>query len=107
MLTGLVYGCYGLLIGSVIKGELEGVLLIALMANIDAGWLQNPLFFAGATNKIIIKYLPAYFPSQTTIIGAFTDYSALLPALYSIIYGLVLMLLAMLLFFNTMKIKTP
>lgn len=105
MLTGLVYGCYGLLIGSVIKGELEGVLLIALMANIDAGWLQNPLFFAGATNKIIIQYLPAYYPSQTTIIGAFTDYSALVPALYSIVYGLVLLLLAMLLFFNTMKIK--
>ena len=71
MLIGLVYGCYGLLIGSLIKGELEGVLLIALMANIDAGWLQNPLFFAGATNKTIITYLPAYYPSQTTIIAAF------------------------------------
>jgi len=105
MLMGFVYGCYGLLVGIIIKGELEGVLIIALMANIDAGWLQNPIFYAGATNKIIIQYLPAYYPSQTTIIGAFTDYSALLPAVYSLLYALVLMLLAMLLFLNTMKIK--
>ncbi len=36
-LMGFVYGCYGLLVGSLIKGELEGVLLIVLLVNIDAG----------------------------------------------------------------------
>lgn len=105
MLIGFVYGSYGLLAGSILKGELEGILLIVLLVNIDAGWLQNPLFYAGATNKVVIKYLPAYFPSQTTIIAAFTDYSALMPSLYSVCYGSLLLLLAMLVFFNKMKIK--
>ncbi|HSH19116.1 MAG TPA: hypothetical protein VLA03_01610, partial [Draconibacterium sp.] len=44
MLIGFVYGCYGLLIGSMIKGKLEGVFFIVLLANIDAGWLQNPMY---------------------------------------------------------------
>jgi hypothetical protein len=107
ILIGLVYGCYGLFVGSLIKGELEGILLVVLLANIDAGWLQNPIFFAGATNKLIIKFLPAYFPSQTAITGAFTDYSALAPTLYSLAYGTGLMFLTMLLFFLSMKIKKP
>lgn len=105
MLIGFVYGSYGLLVGSIIKGELEGILLIVLLVNIDAGWLQNPLFYAGATNKVVIEYLPAYFPSQTTIIAAFTDYSTAISSLYSIIYGTIFLLLAMLLFLIKMKIK--
>ena len=107
MLIGLVYGCYGLLVGSIIKGELEGILFIVLLANIDAGWLQNPLFYAGATNKTVITYLPAYYPSQTTIIAAFTDYSALSPVLYSLLYGLLFLLMAMILFFYNMKLNNP
>ncbi|MDX1762525.1 MAG: hypothetical protein R3218_10255, partial [Christiangramia sp.] len=65
MLIGFVYGSYGLAIGSLLKVELEGILMIVLLVNIDVGWLQNPLFYAEAQNQIIIKFLPAYFPSQT------------------------------------------
>ncbi len=105
VLTGIVYGCYGILIGSLIKGELEGVLFIVLLANIDAGWLQNPLFYAEAQNQALIKILPAHFPSQTAIIAAFTDYSIMNASINSIIYGTLLLFIAMLIFFNKMKMK--
>ena len=105
ILTGFVYGCYGLLVGSLVKGELEGILLIVLLANIDAGWLQNPLFYAEAENQLIIRYLPAYFPSQTTIIAAFTDYSVGVASIKSVLYGACFLALAMLIFFTKMRIK--
>lgn len=105
ILTGIVYGCYGLLIGSLIKGELEGILFIVLLANIDAGWLQNPLFYAEAQNQQLIKLLPAYFPSQTAITAAFTDYSIMNASINSIIYGVFLLFVSMLVFFNKMKMK--
>ena len=105
VLIGFVYGCYGLLVGSLIKGELEGILLIVLLVNIDAGWLQNPLFYAEAQNQVIIQYLPAYYPSQTAIISAFTDYSATNASFLSILYGFFFLLLSILIFYNKMKIR--
>jgi len=105
VLTGFVYGCYGLTVGSLIKGELEGILLIVLLVNIDAGWLQNPLFYAEAQNQEIIHMLPAYFPSQTSIIAAFTNYSAINAVLISLFYGSIFFVLSMLIFFNKMRIK--
>lgn len=104
-LNGFVYGCYGLAVGSLIKGELEGILLIVLLANIDAGWLQNPLFYAEAQNQAIIRYLPAYFPSQTAITAAFTDISAIKASLNSLLYGLGFLAFSMLIFFTKMRIK--
>jgi ABC-2 type transport system permease protein len=105
MLIGYVYGCYGLAVGSVIKGELEGILFIVLLANIDAGWLQNPLFYTGTHNQAIIKFLPAYFPSQTAIIAAFTDYSINKASMYSLLYGTIFLFLSTIIFFNKMHIK--
>lgn len=73
MLTGAIYGSYGLLIGALWRRSLESVLSIVLLANIDVGWLQNPIFYTEATNRAVIHYLPGYFPSQITMISAFTD----------------------------------
>jgi hypothetical protein len=73
VLTGLTYGSYGTMVGTLVARELEGTLLVVLLANIDAGWLQNPLFFSGAQNKFIIQLLPAYHSSQVAIAAAFTD----------------------------------
>lgn len=105
MLVGFVYGCYGLAVGSVIKDELEGILMVVLMVNIDAGWLQNPLFYAEAHNQAIIRYLPAYFPSQSAIIAAFTDYSITKASLYSILYGSIFLLFSSIVFFYKMRIR--
>jgi hypothetical protein len=104
-LIGFVYGCYGLTIGSLIKGKLEGILLIFLLANIDVGWLQNPTYYAEAHNNIIIRYLPAYFPSQSALIAAFTDYSSSNAAFYSILIGSGFLILSMIIFYNKMRLK--
>jgi len=105
VLIGFVYGSYGLAIGSLVKAELEGILLVVLLVNIDVGWLQNPLFYAEAQNQIIIKFLPAYFPSQTAIITAITSYSAVNAIGNSILYGLGFLILSMLIFFFKMRTK--
>lgn len=98
-LIGMVYASYASLIGSIVNGQLEGIFLIVLLANIDAGWLQNPIFYAGAENQIIIRYLPAFYPSQATLIKAFTDFASLKPVICSLAYAIGLMLISILAYF--------
>lgn len=100
---GFVYGCYGLLTGSVIQGELEGILIVVLLVNIDVGWLQNPLFYEGAQNQEIIRYLPAFFPSQASMISAFTDYSFHTAITNALLYGTGFLLLGLIIYYKTMK----
>lgn len=71
-LGGLVYSCYGLLVGAVSKHELEGIFLIVLLANIDVGWLQNPIYYKESNSRQVIELLPGYFPTQLACAGAFT-----------------------------------
>jgi hypothetical protein len=103
IMIGFVYGSYGLLVGSILKGELEGILLITLLANIDVGWLQNPIFYAGALNKVIIKGLPAFYPSQLSNISAFSDHAVGKAFGGSLVYGTSLLLLSMLIFWLKMR----
>jgi len=105
IICGYVYGCYGLLIGAILKGELEGILFIVLLTNLDVGWLQNPIYYSGAQTKAIIEWMPAFFPSQTTIIAAFTNYSPLLPALEGILYGTVFLIIAFIIFWYRIRIS--
>lgn len=93
-LVGWVYGCYGLLVGSLLKNSLEGILLVALLANIDAGWLQNPLYYADAQNQAVIRALPAYFPSQVSMAAAFTSHAVWRPSLGALVYGAALLVAA-------------
>ena len=105
MLIGFVYGCYGLAIGSLIRGKLEGVFFIVMLANIDSGWLQNPMYYAEAHNNVIIRYLPAYYPSQSAVIAAFTDYSGGQAIFYSFLYGTGFLIMALLIFYRKMRIR--
>ena len=105
ILSGLVYGLYGMLIGSLIKGELEGILSIVLLVNIDAGWLQNPLFYAESQQQNVIKYLPAFHPSQFTVKSAFTNFELGNSALYSLLYGLVFLIISILIFHHKIKLE--
>jgi hypothetical protein len=105
MLAGYVYGCYGLLVGALFKRELEGILFIVLLANIDAGWLQNPIYYADAQNKAIIRHLPAYFPAQVSMASAFTEHSILNPLVGSLLYGSFLLLAAMGIFWWRMRLR--
>jgi hypothetical protein len=103
ILCGYVYGSFGLLMGAILKRELEGILFIVLLANLDIGWLQNPIFYAASQNKFIIKLLPGFNPSQVSIISAFTDYPVNSAILYSLLYGSVFLILSMIIFGMQMK----
>ena len=104
-LSCMVYGFYGMLVGCSVKGELEGILLIVLLINIDAGWLQNPLFYAQSEQQDIITYLPAFYPSQCSIKAAFTDYSIVNSIVYSLLYSGVFLLLSIQIFYHKIKLK--
>jgi hypothetical protein len=73
---GLIYGCLGMLVGSIVKGELEGIFAIVFLANVDAGWLQNPIYYAHSQRQALIRALPGYGPVQLAVVGAFTDDAA-------------------------------
>jgi ABC-2 type transport system permease protein len=105
ILCGFVYGSYGLFIGAILKRELEGILLVVLLANLDIGWLQNPIFYAGSQNKLIIKLLPGFNPAQVSVISAFTDYSVYSPVIYSLLYGSVFLILSMIIFGLQMRVN--
>jgi hypothetical protein len=73
LLGGLSYGGLGLLIGAVVRQELEGIFLIVLLTNVDPGWLQNPIYFSQSQNPQFITSLPAFVSTQLTVLGAFSD----------------------------------
>ena len=104
ILIGFVYGCYGLLAGSLLKRELEGILAIVLLVNIDVGWLQNPVLFTQSENKELIQYLPGHYPCQATIIKAFTNYSTEQINISAIIYGLIFLVFAIIIYYYKMRI---
>ena len=105
LFNGLIYGGYGMLAGCMINGALEGTLTVILLANIDAGWLQNPLFFSEARNKIIIQLLPAYHPTQLSVGAAFTDVPLQTSIFVSFAYMLFFFGAAILISYYNMRIK--
>jgi hypothetical protein len=105
VLVGLVYGCYGLLAGSLFKRELEGILSIVLLTNIDVGWLQNPIFYTSAEHREMIRALPAYFPAQVSMTAAFSDHAIARAVISSLGYGCVLLVLAVAVFWSRMRVR--
>jgi hypothetical protein len=105
-LCGWVYGCYGLLVGSLFRQELEGVLFVVLLANIDVGWLQNPIYYAHAQHQLVIRSLPGYLPSQVAMAAAFSEHTVteiVDPALGAVAYGAALLALAVLAYVVRMR----
>lgn len=105
LLAGWVYGCYGLFIGAVVRRELEGVLCVALLANVDIGWLQNPLFYAEAQNRAVIRWLPAFFPSQVAMVSAFSEHAVRRPVGGALAYGACFLVVAMLLYWHRTRVR--
>jgi hypothetical protein len=86
LLAAVVYGAIGMLIGALVRRELEGMLVILLLVNIDAGWLQNPALYAHAQQRQLIRLLPAHHPSQIVMGSAFSDASLAAPFAVSVGY---------------------
>ncbi|MER6852387.1 hypothetical protein AB0A81_24205 [Streptomyces flaveolus] len=68
--AGLAYGGIGLLLGSLVRGELEGFFLIIMLSLVDTG-LQNPVF-----NTLMdvagVSALPLYGVNQLALSSALT-----------------------------------
>lgn len=65
----LTYGAFGLLLGVLVKGDLEGFFLIIMGSLMDT-FLQNPLGNPIA-NKPILEWFPSFGPMQFAAGGAF------------------------------------
>jgi hypothetical protein len=103
-LVGFVYGCYGLLMGVLWRRELESIIAIILLVNIDVGWLQNPIFYTTSVRKSFPKYLPAWFPTQVSMVGAFRDDSVGMLAVWGVLYGAAFLLAALWIFHLRMRL---
>jgi hypothetical protein len=90
LLASLIYGAIGLALGAVARREIDGMLAILLLINIDAGWLQNPVFYAHAHQQQLIRLLPAHQPGQLAMLSAFSDEAVIRPLLLSTAVLLVL-----------------
>ena len=99
-----VHACYGLLVGATLRREIEAVFAILVLVNIDAGWLQNPVYYDSARSKWLIEALPAYFPAQASYVAAFGDGDAGGLLLRSAAYGIALLLVAVTVYAGRMRI---
>jgi len=106
MLGAFVYGCYGLLVGTLFRGELESIFSILVLVNIDAGWLQNPIYYRNAGSKWLIEALPAHYPSQVAYLSSFTAESTGKEAIWAVAYGLVILLAAVAIYTRRMRISS-
>jgi ABC-2 type transport system permease protein len=70
-LAAATYATLGLLIGVLVRGDLEGFFLIIMIALLDT-FLQDPVDNPLA-NKVILEFFPAYAPTQVAAAGAFHD----------------------------------
>ena len=70
-LGAVTYATLGLLIGVLVRGDLEGFFLIIMIALLDT-FLQDPVDNPLA-NKAVLEFFPAYAPTQVAAAGAFHD----------------------------------
>jgi hypothetical protein len=71
LLLGVIYGCFGGIVGLLTRDPLVGFLAIAILADVDAAWLQNPVYYSSGQNLAFVRWLPAYHPGQLVLAGAF------------------------------------
>ncbi|MER6186468.1 hypothetical protein [Streptomyces sp. NPDC001652] len=103
--AGLVYGGIGLLLGSLVRGELEGFFLIIMLSLVDTG-LQNPVF-----NTLMdvagVSALPLYGVNQLALSSALTPRSAWSHGLLSLTWSLTTCALALLVLHTHRPSRSP
>ena len=87
MLTGVTYGACGGIIGSLSRSFLPALLIAALLVDLDAAWLQNPVYYSWAQESTLIRALPAFYPCQMLFSSAFTSRSNPLAAFRGLAYA--------------------
>lgn len=69
--AALAFGGIGVMLGALLRGELEGMFLIIMLSIIDMG-LQNPVANP-ASDSDVVRYLPSYGSMQTGVAAGFLD----------------------------------
>jgi hypothetical protein len=72
--AALCYGGFGLLLGVLLRGELEGFFLIIMISLIDT-FTQNPVGYSSnpSTGQSYLVWFPSFAPTQISVAGGFTD----------------------------------
>jgi hypothetical protein len=73
LMLGIVYGSFGGIIGLFSRDFLVAFLGIFLLADLDAAWLQNPVYYSASQETEFLRWLPAHFPTQVIFSSAFTE----------------------------------
>jgi hypothetical protein len=105
-LGALVYGCYGFLVGTLFHRDLETIFAILVLINIDAGWLQNPIYFQSAHSRWLIEALPAHFPAQVAHLAAFTGDPVARLVVGSCLYATALLAAAVTLYRHRVEVRS-
>ena len=69
ILGAATYAAFGLLIGVLVRGDLEGFFLVIMISMLDT-FLENPVDNPLA-NKPVLEFFPSYAPTQFAAAGAF------------------------------------
>lgn len=104
---GLSYGTFGLLLGVLVRGELEGFFLIIMVSLMDTS-LQNPVGNPIA-NKDFLMWFPSYAPMQFVVGGAFAQPLPWLTLLSSLAWPFAFTLLGLAIFWwktRAWKVRT-
>lgn len=70
-LAALTYGALGVVFGSVLRREVEGMFAILMISILDVA-LQNPLSSSGSDSPVV-RFLPTYGAVQASMAAAFSD----------------------------------
>lgn len=70
-LAALTYGALGVVFGSVLRREVEGMFAILMISILDVA-LQNPLSSSGSDSPVV-HFLPTYGAVQASMAAAFSD----------------------------------
>ncbi|MDB1088781.1 ABC transporter permease [Streptomyces sp. ACA25] len=72
--AALTYGALGVVLGSVLRREVEGMFAILMISILDSA-LQNPLSSSGS-DSAVVRFLPTYGAVQSSMSAAFSGASA-------------------------------
>ena len=93
----LIYGGLGVLLGVLVRGELEGFFVIIMVSFIDT-FIQNPIGNPAASKDFIMVF-PSFAPTQLYVAGGFTHVFPLVYVLISLAWIVGFTLLGLLIFY--------
>ena len=97
LMVGIIYGAFGSIMGLLSRDIMGAILGVVLLANLDAGWLQNPLFYTSSQQIEFIQWLPAFYPTQAIFAAAFTSetnsWAFLMSSLYAAVFLSIMVLI--------------